>query len=101
MINLARVYVSVKRIFLDRGSYARTSDAEAPRYHQNNVVAYPQNPDAALTALGMSPTSLSQMMQIQFVGENREGIRNHPDLQVSVKRLRDGFAWLSVNSWPF
>ena len=41
VINLARVYVSVKRIFLDRRSFAATSSNEAPRYHQNNVVAYP------------------------------------------------------------
>ena len=47
-INLARVYVSVKRIFLDRSSYARTGASEAPLYHQKEVVAYPQNPDAAL-----------------------------------------------------
>ena len=48
VINLARVYVSVKRVFLDKRSYARTKDVETPLYHQNNVVAYPQNPDAAL-----------------------------------------------------
>ena len=34
VINLARVYVSVKRVFLDRSSYARTSATEAPLYHQ-------------------------------------------------------------------
>ena len=50
----ARIYVSVKRIFLNRGSYARTSAAETGYYHQKNVVAYPQNPDAALTAVGMA-----------------------------------------------
>ena len=55
VINLARMHVSVKRVFLDRRSYARTSASEAPLYHERNVVAYPQNPDAALTALGMKP----------------------------------------------
>ena len=53
VINLARIYVSVKRVFLDRSSYARTSASEAPLYHQKNVVAYPQSPDAALRALGI------------------------------------------------
>ena len=61
VINLARVYVSVKRVFLDRSSYAATSDAEAPLYHQRNVVAYPQNPDGALRSLGMGPKSLHGM----------------------------------------
>ena len=101
VINLARVYVSVKRVFLDRRSYAGTSFSEAPLYHQRNVVAYPQNPDAALTALGMSPSSLASTLQVQFVGENRADLRHAPDLQVSVPKLRRAFRWLSVNSWPF
>eukprot|EP00973_Karenia_brevis_P022744 3129594-Karenia_brevis.AAC.1 len=59
VVNLARVYVSVKRVFLDRRSYAGTSAQEAPLYHQRNVVAYPQNPDAALRVMGMSPANLA------------------------------------------
>ena len=34
VINLARMYVSVKRVFLDRSSYARTNAAEAPMYRR-------------------------------------------------------------------
>jgi len=101
VINLARIYVSVKRVFLDRSSYARTSAAEAPLYHQRNVVAYPQNPDAALKVLGMNPVTLAQTLQVQFVGENRSDLRHQPDLQVSVEKLRGAFHWLSLNSWPF
>ena len=70
-------------------------------YHQRNVVAYPQDPDAALSALGMSPADLCRTLQVQFVGENRDSLRQHPDLQVSVVRLRAAFQWLSQNSWPF
>ena len=33
VIQLARIYVSVKRVFLDRGSYAATARDETPRYH--------------------------------------------------------------------
>ena len=101
VINLARVYVSGKRIFLDRSSYARTNVREAPLYHQRNVVAYPQNPDAALRALGMSPTNLARVLHVQFIGEDRACIRSHADLQVSVENLRAVFQWLSLNSWPF
>ena len=61
VINLAKIYVSVKRIFLDRASYAATASNEAPRYHQKNVVAYPMSPDAALTAIGFSPSALASM----------------------------------------
>jgi len=101
VINLARIYVSVKRIFLDRQSYARTSEAEAPRYHQKNVVAYPQNPDTALRAIGMNPSNLAKMVIVQFVGENRQELRQHGELSVSVEKLRKAFQWLSMNSWPF
>ena len=101
VIDLARVYVSVKRIFLDRRSYARTSAREAPLYHQKNVVAYPQNPDAALRAIGMTPENLAKMVVVQFVGEDRKSLRNDPDLSVSVDKLRSSFRWLSENSWPF
>ena len=100
VINLARVYVSVKRVFLDRSSYAGTKKSEAPLYHQKNVVAYPQNPDAALHSIGMSPLSLAKMLIVQFVG-NRQALRSNQDLSVSVNKLRNAFRWLSVNSWPF
>ena len=101
VINLARVYVSIKRVFLDRSSFAGTSTSETPKYHQKNVVAYPQSPDAALGTLGLSPESLSQTLLVQFVGGNRQALRFHPDLQVSVRRLREAFLWLSENCWPF
>ena len=101
VINMARIYVSVKRIFLERESYAGTSHAETPQYHQRNVVAYPQNPDAALRSLGMSPETLSKTLLVQFVGGDRQALRFHPDLQVSVQRLRKAFLWLSVNCWHF
>ena len=91
VINLARVYVSVKRVFLNRGSYARTTNAEAPWYHQRNVVAFSQPPDGILRHLGMSPSSLANMLQVQFTGEDRNELRHQPDLQVSVERLRSAF----------
>ena len=86
VINLARVYVSVKRVFLDRSSYAATTATEAPLYHQKNVVAYPQNPDAALCALGMSRTALAKMVVVQFVGENCAASRRERDQRVSVNK---------------
>ena len=102
VINLAKVDVSDKRVFLGRSGYAPTGQRESPLYHQRNVVVYPQDPDAALRALvGMGPESLSRMLHVQFVGDNRAALRSHPDLQVSVRRLRAAFQWLSLNPWPF
>jgi hypothetical protein len=101
VINLARIYVSAKRVFLDCASYARTSAAEAPLYHQKNVVASPQNPDTAPILFGMTAAALAKMVHVQFVGENRQGLHQQRDLWVSVEKLRTTFRWLSQNSWPF
>ena len=101
VINLARIYVSVKRVFLDRSSYARTSASETPLYHQNNVVAYPQDPDGALRAVGLFPLALAKTVMVQFVGGRREQLRQEPELFVSVPKLRDAFRWLLANCWPF
>ena len=65
------------------------------------MVAFPQNPEAALRAVGITPQSLAKTLIVQYVGENREHLRRGPDLSVSVDKLRRAFAWLSVNSWPF
>ena len=101
VINLARVYVSVKRVFLDKRSYAGTKDSETPLYHQKNVVAFPQDPDAALTALGLSPQSLAKTLLVQYVGKDSSALKKERDLCVSVHKLRVAFRWLSTHSWPF
>ena len=101
VVNLARIYVSVKRVFLSRGSYAPTSVTEAPLYHQKNVVAYPQEVDSALCTVGLDPVAPSRTLLVQFVGGDRRDLRYCPDLRVSVLRLRAAFRWLSENSWPF
>ena len=41
VMNLARMYVIVKRVFLNSASIARTSGSEAPLYHHRNVVGFP------------------------------------------------------------
>ena len=35
------------------------------------------------------------------MGGEREALRSHPDLRVSVPKLRAAFKWLSLNCWPF
>ena len=101
VLNLARIYVSVKRVFLNSSSYARTSASEAPLYHHRNVVAFPQSVDKTLTSLGTPPQVLADQVVVQFVGENRDALRQHPELSVSTRKLREAFFWASQNSWPF
>ena len=48
VINHARIYVSVNRVFWHRENYAGVGKYEAPLDHQKTVVAYPQNTYAAL-----------------------------------------------------
>ena len=45
------------------------------------------NPDDVLRHLGLDPSKLADMLQVQFVGEDRQGLRDQPDLEVSVDRL--------------
>jgi len=75
VVNIARIYVSVKCVFLERSSYTRTGASEAPQYHQNHVIAYPQNLDNALLTIGMTPGTLAKMVVVQFVGGDRQALR--------------------------
>ena len=65
------------------------------------MVAYPQNPDAVRTLLGLLPDDLCQMLAVQYVGGDRTRVRREPSLMVSVQRLRAAFAWLLENNWPW
>ena len=55
IIQLARLYVSVKRVYLDSRSYAKTANGEVPRHHEKNVVAYPENLDIVNKVPGTLP----------------------------------------------
>ena len=90
----------MKRVFLG-GGFARTADSDAPQYHQRNVVAFPQSPDAALTALGCTPDALAETLLLQYKGSDRELIRTQKELTVSVPKLRAAFLWLSQHNWIF
>ena len=101
VIQLARVYVSVKRVFLDARSFAQTTHLTSPQYHEKNVVAYPQNPDMVHRVFGLTPILLADTLTVQFSGGVRNSLGKVKDLSVSVDHLRKAFSWLSVNSWPW
>ena len=88
--------MSVKRVFLNRGAAgARGSAKEVPRYHEKNVVAYPQDPDTIMQIVGLFPADLAKDLAIQFTGGDASGLRYEPTLTVSVNRLRSAFWWLA------
>ena len=99
VIQLASLYISVKRVYLDSAGGARMRSNEAPSYHEKNVVAYPQCPDLVRTALGLLPSDLPKTLAVQFVGNDRSSLRRQAALCVSVQRLRAAFAWLTANCW--
>ena len=101
VIQLARVYVSLKRVFLDRAGYAGTRRDATTRYHERNVIAYPQNPDKLAVLVGLMPKDLCNALTVQFVGNDRTRLRHEPALAVCVERLRAAFAWLATNCWPW
>ena len=98
VIQRARLYVSIKRIFLNAHSYARTSRDEAPRCHERNVVAYPQNPDAVYKEVGLMPENLCATLLVQFVGGDHSRLRYEPTLTVDIARLRAAFSWLVLHN---
>jgi len=101
VIQLARVYVSVKRVYLDRRSFAPTAHDTTPLYHEKNVVAFPSNPDMVQQIFCLTPALLADTITVQFVGGDRSSLRAAPELSVSVTRLRSAFYWLAFNSWPW
>lgn len=99
IIQRARIYICVKRVIITGSRPARAP--EVPRYHERNVVAYPQNADAVRTIVGLLPEQLAETLVIQFVGGDSAQLRMEPSLSVSVVRLRHAFQWLLHNCWPW
>ena len=71
VIQLARLYISVTRVYLDTAAGAHQRRDEASMYHEKNVVAYPQNPDTVVLAVGLMPADPCKAFAVQFVGNNR------------------------------
>ena len=67
-VQLARSYISAKRVSLDSPVGARTRRDEHPLYHEKNVVAYPQTPDAVAPLLGLRPADLPKVLVVQLHG---------------------------------
>ena len=97
---LARLYISVQRVTLDSPVGARTRRDEHPLYHEKNVVADPQTPDAVAPLLGLRPADLPKVLVVQFVGHDRSLLRHEPSLSIDVARLRAALQWLTANNWP-
>ena len=82
IVNLARVYVSVKRVMRKDAPWASRDERALPQYTTRNVVCYPQDPDAALKTVCVVPEDLVQILTVQFVGcDPRVVLSREPSLE--------------------
>eukprot|EP00973_Karenia_brevis_P057371 7980115-Karenia_brevis.AAC.1 len=68
--------------------WAKANVDALPQYSTNNVIAYPQDPDAAVRTICVFPEKLYQVLTVQFVGDDPSIVTKDPAVVVSVQRLR-------------
>ena len=81
--------------------WARKDVTALPQYTTKNVVAYPQDPDAAIRVLCLKPEQLVHVLTVQFVGTDSSIVKLDETLQVDVQRLRHALFWLVTHNWPW
>ena len=65
-IQLARVYVAVKRVRRSLLKWTRDCPEARPQYTTRNVTAYPQDLDKVLRAVCLLPEELCSILAVQF-----------------------------------
>jgi len=93
VLNLARVYFTLKRVLVKDAIWAKSDHEALPQYTTNNVVAYPQDPDAAIKALCVVPADLYKVLTVQFVGSDPSIIAQDPAMIVHLHHLRQALQW--------
>ena len=96
---LARVGVTLKRVLKMHALWAKDDESALPQYSTSNVVAYPQDPDAAVRVLCLLPENLCQVLTVQFVGEDASVVSKEPAFEVSIARLRAALYWFVTHNW--
>ena len=100
IVNLARVFVSVKRVMRKDAPWASRDERALPQYTTRNVVCYPQDPDAALKTVCVVPKDLVQILTVQFVGSDPKVVLSRePSLEVNLEELRAALYWLVTHNW--
>ena len=100
VVQLARVYASVKRVLGKTVPWAKGNVAATPQYSTKNAVAYASDPCQMARVVCLLPEELCDDFAVQFVS-SLEDAHVEPSLQVSVHRLRAALGWLSAHSWPW
>ena len=71
ILRLARVYTTIKRVSKGAAIWAKDNEAALPQYTTRNAVAYAQDPDAVLLAVGLMPAQLKTDLLVQFEGSDK------------------------------
>ncbi len=100
VVQLARVYVAVKRVLGKSVPWAKGNVDAMPQYTTKNTVACPNDPSKVVRAICLLPDELCADLAVQFVS-SLEDAYQEPALQVSVARVRAAIWWLSSNCWPW
>ena len=94
ILTLASVYFTLKRVMIKDAVWAKRDTSALPQYSTNNVVAYPQDPDAAIVVLCLLPAHLYRVITVQFTGSDPRVVRGEPSLITDLVDLRAALAWL-------
>ena len=100
VVQLARLYVVVKRVLGKTVPWAKGHTAATPQYSTKNAVAYPNDPAKVTHIVCMLPKDLCGDFVVQFLSSLDDAFQE-PSLQVSVSRLRAAIWWLATNCWPW
>ena len=89
VLQLARACVPLKRAMpVQANGKAALRKTYQWMLQGKNIVAYPQQPEKLLSAcLILRPDELCDALAVQFVGEDREVVRQDPSLKVSATYL--------------
>ena len=101
VLSLARVYVTLKRVMVKDAIWGKSDQEALPQYSTNNVVAYPQDPDAAIRALCVVPEDLYKVLTVQFVGSDPSIIAKDPANIVHLQHLRAALHWFVTHNWQW
>ena len=81
--------------------WAKADEDALPQYSTNNVVAYPQDPDATVQMICLLPEDLCESLTVQVVGDDPEAVCRDPALVVNLHHLRAALFWLVTHCWPW
>ena len=99
ILRLARVYSCVKRVMPHVAPWSFGNEKSRPQYTTQNVVAFAQDPDAAVQLCCLEPSDLCKDIYVQFGGVDANVVKQERALQVDLCRLRAAMWWFATHNF--